>query len=72
MLPTRLDRFQQVEKQTTQIGSSQLGLLTKSYGDCHTQPKSHRSLIMTEKDHLATNEHFVICHRKMVHTTIKE
>src|SRR5882757_7747580 len=35
--PTRLDRFQQVESQPTQIASSQLGLLTNSCCESHTQ-----------------------------------
>jgi len=70
--PTRLDRFQQVESQPTQIASSQLRLLTNSCCESHTQAKRHSSLIMTEKDHLPTNEHSVICHSKMVRTTINQ
>jgi len=70
--PTRLDCFQQVESQPTQIVSSQLRLLTNSCCESHTQPKRHGSLIMTEKDHLPTNEHSVICHSKMVRTTINQ
>ena len=70
--PTRLDRFQQVESQPTQIASSQLRLLTNSCCESHTQAKRHSSLIMTEKDHQPTNEHSVICHRKMVRTTINQ
>jgi len=70
--PTRLDRFQQVESQPTQIASSQLGLLTNCSCESHTQAKRYGSLIMTEKDHLPTNEHSVICHSKMVGTTINQ
>jgi len=67
-----LDRFQQVDSQPTQIASSQLGLLTNSSCASHTQVKHHGSLIMTDKDHLPTNEHSVFCHSKMVHTTINQ
>jgi len=70
--PTHLDRFQQVESQPTQIASSQLELLTNSCFESHTQPQRHSSLIMTDKEHLPTNEHSVICHSKMVHTTINQ
>jgi len=55
-----------------QIASSQLGLLTNSNCESHTQAKRHGSLIMTENDHLPTNEHSVICHSKMVRTTINQ
>jgi len=68
----RQDRFQQVESQRTQIASSQLGLLTNSSCESHTSAKRHSSLIMTEKDHLPTNEHSVTCHSKMVRTTINQ
>jgi len=68
----RLDRFPQVESQPTHIASSQLGLLTNSCCESHTQAKCHSSLIMTEKDHLPTNEHSVICHSKMVRITINQ
>jgi len=70
--PTHLDCFQQVESPLTQIASSQLGLLTNSSCESHTQAKCHNSLIMTEKDHLPTNEHSVNCHSKMVRTTINQ
>ena len=70
--PTRLDRFQQVESQPTQIASSQLELLTNSCCESHTRAKLHSSQIMTEKAHLPTNKHSVICHRKTVRTTINQ
>jgi hypothetical protein len=51
---------------------SQLILVTNSCCESHTQAKRHSSQIMTEKDHLPNKEYFVICHSKMVHTTINQ
>jgi hypothetical protein len=64
------DRFQQVDTQPTHNASSQFELLTNSWCDSHTQAKCQGELIMTEKDHLQTNERSVLCHSKMVCATI--